>query len=117
MLLTGLKISHDKGTGKAARQRAIVQGRITDGTLFPNISAKIIDHIVSLIDDTFSSLHEKVNNILGFIRADLDMAVGATRKRHVVTARERQQQAHFQKEVERLEGVYAQMIGSLAHLE
>jgi len=50
----------ESGTGKAARQRSIVQGRITNGTLFPHISAKIQASIDQLVQKTFRNLHDAV---------------------------------------------------------
>lgn len=70
------KSSLSLGTGKAARQRATVQGRIADGNLFPNISFHVNEHIIALIESTFRDARAKVDAVLDLIRADLDMLYG-----------------------------------------
>lgn len=69
------------GTGKAARQRAIVQGRITNGTLFPHISAKIQASIDDLVRKTFRRLKNEVDAVLDLIVSDVEMALASNLQR------------------------------------
>jgi hypothetical protein len=54
-----------------------VQGRITDGTLFPNISIAISKNMDELAQKTFRGLHDKVDAVLELIKDDLDMALAS----------------------------------------
>jgi len=65
------------GTGKAERQRSTVQGRITNGTLFPNISTAISKDMDKLVKKTFRGLRDKVDAVLKLIRSDVDMALAS----------------------------------------
>jgi len=67
--------SQESGGGKAARQRSTVQGRITNGTLFPNISVTISKNMDKLAQKTFRGLHDKVDAILDLIKDDVDLAL------------------------------------------
>ncbi|EFQ96945.1 hypothetical protein MGYG_08870 [Nannizzia gypsea CBS 118893] len=62
--------SQEKGTGKAARQRRRVQGRIEDGTLFPNISFAIASRIQEAIVDSFALLCDVAQENFGRIMKD-----------------------------------------------
>ncbi|EON64079.1 hypothetical protein W97_03309 [Coniosporium apollinis CBS 100218] len=68
--------SRQIGTGRTRRQQNIVQGRITNGDLFHNISESIDNHMSGLIENTFEKLEEKVQVLLVLVRADLNMAAG-----------------------------------------
>lgn len=59
----------------AAKQRSIVQGRITNGTLFPNISAKIQASMDRLVRKSFGDLYDAVNTVLDLIGTDVEMAL------------------------------------------
>jgi hypothetical protein len=65
------------GTGKAARQQNIVQGRITDGTLFPLISARIQAAVEGLVKKTFRDLHNVADVVLALIVNDVEMALAS----------------------------------------
>ncbi|KAH8812284.1 hypothetical protein F5884DRAFT_784973 [Xylogone sp. PMI_703] len=69
------------GDGKAAQQRTIVQGRITNGTLFPNISVQIREGIDQLVQKTFADLRDAVNAVLDLIVSDIDMALTSKSQR------------------------------------
>lgn len=62
--------------GKAARQRAIVQGRITDGIMFPTICALISDRMHGTLQKTRRELLEMMAAVMGHIRTDLTYALG-----------------------------------------
>lgn len=52
-----------------------MQGRIADGTLFPNISAKIQDTIEELVGKTFRDLRSTVDQVMALILFDVEMAL------------------------------------------
>lgn len=54
-----------------------MQGRITDGTLFPNISTAISKEMDDLVNKTFRSLRATVGAILKLVKSDLDMALAS----------------------------------------
>lgn len=58
-----------------ARQISIVTKQITNGTIFPNISAKIRQGVVTLIDHEFSKLKREVDDSFDLIRSDIDIVV------------------------------------------
>jgi hypothetical protein len=58
-----------------------VQGRITNATLFPHISAKIQASIDKLVKKTFRDLHEEVNAVLDLIVSDVETALPFTFQR------------------------------------
>lgn len=60
----------------ARRQRSTVQGRIENGTLFPNISFKIQTDLEQHADRILSGLQKKVLEILHAIQSDLELALG-----------------------------------------
>jgi hypothetical protein len=62
-----------QGTGKAFRQRETVQGRITDGTLFLNISAVLGNHLNQLTETIIKDLSEKFFDELEDLRSDLEI--------------------------------------------
>jgi len=64
----------------SARQKSIVQGRITNGTLFPQISAKIQDSIDQLAQKTFRDLHDAVNAVLALVVNDVEMSLGSNER-------------------------------------
>jgi hypothetical protein len=62
-----------------------VQGRITNGTLFPRISAKIQASIELLTEKVFVDLQNAANTVLADIARDVEMAL-ASGPRHVDSA-------------------------------
>ncbi|KAM4054595.1 dynamin family protein [Hirsutella rhossiliensis] len=76
MLPTYRHASSQSGTGMAARQRRIVQDRITDDVLFPTIGALISDSVHSSLEQTKQALLGMVGHAMERLRADVDSAVG-----------------------------------------
>ena len=72
----------------AARQRSVVYGRITDGTLFPQISAKIQDNMDELAQKTFRDLHDAVDGVLALVVSDVEMALGSKEREDGAVVRE-----------------------------
>ncbi|KID65368.1 Dynamin, GTPase domain protein, partial [Metarhizium hybridum] len=65
-----------KRAGKSARQKAIVQGRITDNILFPTICALISDCTHSTLQNTRRELLEMMQASMGHVRSDFTCALG-----------------------------------------
>ncbi|KAK2596612.1 hypothetical protein QQS21_006288 [Conoideocrella luteorostrata] len=65
-----------RGTGKSMRQKSIVQGRITDGMLFPAICGLISDRMYCAIQKTEQELSDMMMAVIGHIRADVDSTLG-----------------------------------------
>ncbi|EXV00317.1 Ras GTPase family protein [Metarhizium robertsii] len=65
-----------RGAGKSARQKAIVQGRITDNILFPTICALISDCTHSTLQNTRRELLEMMQASIGHVRSDFTCALG-----------------------------------------
>lgn len=63
------------GSGKDRRQKQIVQGRITNGTLFPNISVRISDNINSAVADAEKRLRQIVRQSMAAIQNDFDLTI------------------------------------------
>jgi hypothetical protein len=110
------------GTGKAARQRSIVQGRITNGTLFPHISAKIQASIEKLIQKTFHDLHDAVNAVLNLIVSDVEMAL-ASKSQHadddagnVEHLEEETRKAELMDEIKELKAMHEDLLDSISDM-
>ncbi|OBT96981.1 hypothetical protein VE01_05489 [Pseudogymnoascus verrucosus] len=69
--------ANEYGTGKAARQRNTVQGRITNGTLFPNISTAIKREIETAAKTTFDSVLKSLESDFALIENDVTMALAS----------------------------------------
>jgi mannitol-1-phosphate/altronate dehydrogenase len=54
-----------------------VQGRIKNGTLFPNISAMIMENMQKLTRTIFHTLHDKMEKVFDLIKNDLDLALAS----------------------------------------
>lgn len=70
-------VSFVAGAGKAARQRNTVQGRITNGTLFPNISTAIKREIETAAKTTFDSVLKSLESDFALIENDITMALAS----------------------------------------
>jgi hypothetical protein len=107
------------GTGKAARQRGHVYGRITDGTLFPNISARIVESVRELGHTTFASLQENTDEVFDLIKNDLDMALasGVTDERPVFSREEIDATEELRAELLLLRTEHAEVLDSVTALE
>ncbi|KFY95308.1 hypothetical protein V500_02839 [Pseudogymnoascus sp. VKM F-4518 (FW-2643)] len=66
------------GNGKAARQRNTVHGRITNGTLFPNISRAIKREINAAAKTVFDKVQGSLESTFAFIEIDITMALAST---------------------------------------
>ncbi|TLD06663.1 uncharacterized protein PgNI_08716 [Pyricularia grisea] len=73
MLPTYRQASSQSGTGKAARQKSIVQGRITDGTLFPGISMAISTAVEAAVQKSQVGLSDDVAAVLDRVNADVKL--------------------------------------------
>ncbi|KAE9366257.1 hypothetical protein N431DRAFT_419424 [Stipitochalara longipes BDJ] len=111
------------GTGKAARQRAIVQGRITNGTLFPHISAKIQASIDKLVRKTFGDLKDAVDAILNLIVNDVEMAltsnpqrVDSDSARNQEDPEEQRRKEALMAEIKELKGEHEKLLASISDI-
>jgi hypothetical protein len=64
------------GRGKAGHQRVIVQRRITNGTLFPNICVTMKDQFDERTKTILSQLDKDIAKTLEHVRSDLEMVLG-----------------------------------------
>jgi len=75
-----------------------VQGKITDGTLFPHISTKIQANIDKLVRKTFRDLHGAVDAVLKLIASDVELALASKPQFVDVTKDQEHQMEEEQKE-------------------
>ncbi|KAE8450711.1 hypothetical protein EG329_006056 [Mollisiaceae sp. DMI_Dod_QoI] len=111
----------ESGTGKAARQRAIVQGRITNGILFPHISAKIQANIDQLVQKTFRNLHDAVNAVLDLIVSDIEIALvsrpqGVDDARNQESPEEERRKGELMVEIRELKGKHEELLASISNM-
>ncbi|KAH6700598.1 hypothetical protein BKA61DRAFT_705543 [Leptodontidium sp. MPI-SDFR-AT-0119] len=111
----------ESGTGKAARQRSIVQGRITNGTLFPHISAKIQANIDRLVQETFRDLYDAVNIVLGLIVSDVEMVLASKPQRvddtrNQENLEEERRKEELKAETRVLNEKHEELLASISHI-
>lgn len=109
------------GTGKAARQRSIVQGRITNGTLFPHISTKIQANINRLVQETFRDLYDAVNIVLGLIVSDVEMVLASKPQRvddtrNQENLEEERRKEELKAETRVLNEKHEELLASISHI-
>ena len=110
-----------QGTGLFARQKNIVQGRITNGSLFPNISVAISTAMSRLVKKTGRRLRADVTAALSHIETDFGIALEKQRE-SLVEARERtadeietdKKVSRLAGEVEQLQQGYTRLLGTIA---
>lgn len=59
----------------SARQKSIVTNQISNGTIFPNISDKLRQGAITVIDSQFNKLKRNVNDSFDLIQNDIEMTV------------------------------------------
>lgn len=59
----------------AARQRSIVQGRITDGILFPNIAIAMSNRIRAILKKAKADLVKALRDIMDATETDIEFAL------------------------------------------
>lgn len=74
-VLTSLVFPMKLGPGYNKRQVKLVQGRIVNGMVFPNISIKLSSDMNNLVMKTFKSLIKSMEEVLNLMRNDVDMAL------------------------------------------
>ncbi|KAF7934874.1 uncharacterized protein EAE98_002919 [Botrytis deweyae] len=67
------KASSEGGKGMKARQISIITNQVNGGTIFPNISAKMRQEAVTLIDYEFNKLRQELHETFNLIHKDIDM--------------------------------------------
>ncbi|KAK6604057.1 hypothetical protein H4I95_05960 [Botrytis cinerea] len=63
------------GRGMKARQISIISNQVNGGTMFPNISAKLRQEAVTLIDYEFNKLKLELDETYDLIHKDIDMSI------------------------------------------
>ncbi|TEY79928.1 hypothetical protein BOTCAL_0040g00200 [Botryotinia calthae] len=63
------------GKGMKARQISIIKNQVIGGTMFPNISAKMRQEAVTLIDYEFNKLKLELDETYDLIYKDIDMTI------------------------------------------
>ncbi|KAH6678502.1 hypothetical protein B0J14DRAFT_582898 [Halenospora varia] len=121
MVSTYRSAARELGPEKASRQRSIVQGRITNGTLFPQISAKIQANVDELVKKTFCDLRHEVDAVLDLIVSDVKMAL-ASKPQVVVDARNQEHQEEERRrgellaEIRKLKGKHEEILASISNI-
>jgi hypothetical protein len=65
------------GTGKKQRQIRIVEGRITDGILFPGAAIVLQERMDALLEKTKEKLKSVLNQVLEGVKADAGFALAS----------------------------------------
>ncbi|KAH7190559.1 hypothetical protein BKA60DRAFT_626321 [Fusarium oxysporum] len=106
-----------KGDGKAARQKSIIQGYIEEGVIFPKMSIAISDRMSQLITETSGRLTSLLSDVFKVVKTDLDIALQSYERSEVSPAtddRERQTKIRdFAKEIESLKQQHKYLLQSL----
>ncbi|OBT85493.1 hypothetical protein VE02_07344 [Pseudogymnoascus sp. 03VT05] len=72
--------AQEHGRGSERRQHNTIQGRVTDGTLFPNISIAIKEDAEAKTEVAFSAFRKVLLPVVAAIRNDIEMAFAAELK-------------------------------------
>lgn len=67
------------GTGMFGRQQAIIEGRINDGALFPNILIAITEKMGILVRGIENELRDATRRVIAQIMGDVDLVLVAAR--------------------------------------
>ncbi len=59
----------------SARQKAIVGGHISGGTVFPNMFIRLASEVKSIVDENHAQLNSLVDAIMRRLKKDLGMAL------------------------------------------
>jgi hypothetical protein len=110
----------DAGLGKQSRQQITVQGRITNGTLFPNISAAVKMDMKAQVEKTFSGLLKALKPIFKLIRSDIDMALAAA-SQHLdgagnIDPEEQRRKEELAAAVQELKRQHAELLANVADI-
>ncbi|KFY06936.1 hypothetical protein V492_07602 [Pseudogymnoascus sp. VKM F-4246] len=113
--------ANESGTGKAARQRNTVQGRITNGTLFPNISRAIKRDINAAAKATFDSVQKSLESDFASIDNDVTMALASALQQScdsedVDLEDEERRKGELASAVRDLKRQHAEVLASIANL-
>jgi hypothetical protein len=98
-----------------------VQGRITNGTLFPHISARIQASIDQLVRKIFRNLHDAVNAVLDLIISDVEMAL-TSNPQYIDSARnqedpqEQRRKEELMAEIRELKGEHEKLLASISDI-
>jgi uncharacterized protein with von Willebrand factor type A (vWA) domain len=98
-----------------------VQGRITNGTLFPHISARIQASIDQLVRKIFRNLHDAVNAVLDLIISDVEMALTSNPQRmdsarNQEDPQEEKRKEELMAEIRELKGEHEKLLASISDI-
>lgn len=68
-------VNDSLGAGRDRRQKEIVQGRITNGTLFPNMSIAISNNTNSVMKEAEKRLRDIVQKSMRDVQNDFDLTI------------------------------------------
>ncbi|OBT81787.1 hypothetical protein VE02_09856 [Pseudogymnoascus sp. 03VT05] len=113
--------ANEYGTGKAARQRNTVQGRITNGTLFPNISTAIKREIEAAVKTTFDNVRKSLESDFALIENDVTMALASAPQQSgdredVACEDEERRREELADAVKGLKRQHAEVLASIANI-
>ncbi|KAH6682229.1 hypothetical protein F5X68DRAFT_192586 [Plectosphaerella plurivora] len=81
MLSTYRTASADKGTGIFMRQKACIEGRISDGTLFPNIAMTLWQDVEEVSREAAHAVAALVEETLGKLGLDIEITLNDKARR------------------------------------
>ena len=98
-----------------------MQGRITNGTLFPHISARIQASIDQLVRKIFRNLHDAVNTVLDLIISDVEMALTSNPQRidsagNQEDPQEQRRKEELMAEIRELKGEHEKLLASISDI-
>ena len=98
-----------------------MQGRITNGTLFPHISARIQASIDQLVRKIFRNLHDAVNAVLDLIISDVEMALTSNPQRmdsarNQEDPQEEKRKEELMAEIRELKGEHEKLLASISDI-
>ncbi|RDW73267.1 hypothetical protein BP6252_07174 [Coleophoma cylindrospora] len=109
-----------RGEKRTLQQKSIVQGKVTDGTVFPLISVRIKGNIDRLIQSTFARLHNKLAVVVQLIDSDIWIAYPPTppQTRNLKNQEgiEEMRLAVFSNEIKDLREIHGEILASVASM-
>ncbi|XEV04523.1 hypothetical protein FSHL1_009810 [Fusarium sambucinum] len=104
----------ESGTGKAARQRSIVQGHIEQGVIFPKMGINIAESMESLIKATSKSLKMILTGAIATVRTDVDIALRShSRSREPLDKLRHERMREFADEIKSLREGHKRLLQSV----
>lgn len=110
-------LTHQLGSGKNLRQIGHVEGRITSGTLFWNISDKIAEGLRAATWKGFSALHDAADGVFVDVINDVNMALdSAQQSERRVSSEDMEKRKKMAKEVKNLKKEHEELLKRLVEI-